>query len=170
MRNHASWGSLNDVMISFPQSGYMIGFRPEQRRRITEQEEESGKEVAGKSCPKGMIRLARKTKIGRQGMPRTEGERKDIVGETEGMSTSPWLENSSDLAAIISKTGEIVTTCQHSKAGGLICGRWIFANVKPVATHKMNTQLGWHGNGIRKGKNIFILEGTMQKMNASSGD
>ncbi len=161
MRNHASWGSLNDVMIVFLNQDAYDKFRMSkedyelQKELEKEQEKETEKDKADKKDKK----------------TDKKEDKKDIVIELEGIEDrmvrlTPY---SSDLAsAIISKDGE---TLYYMSAfdGGFDMWKMDLRKRSTKLLHKMDA--GWAGmEADANGKNIFILGGGgFQKMDAASG-
>lgn len=161
MRNHASWGSLNDVMMVFLNQDAYDKFRMSkedyelQKELEKEQKKDTEKDKADKKDKK----------------TDKKEDKKDIVVELEGIEDrmvrlTPY---SSDLAsAIISKDGE---TLYYMSAfdGGFDMWKMDLRKRSTKLLHKMNA--GWAGmEADANGKNIFILGGgSFQKMDAASG-
>lgn len=166
MRNHASWGSLNDVMIAFLNQDAYDKFRLSKEDYELQKELEKEQEKAAQKDDKA----SKKDKKSDDKDAKEEKKVKDIVVETEGIEDRiiRLTPNSSDLAsAIISKDGEKLYYLSAFE-DGFDMWKMDLRKRETKLLHKMNAS--WADMEMDKeGKNIFILGGgTMQKMDASS--
>ena len=128
MRNHASWGSLDDVMMVFVNQDAYDKFRMSKEDYELQKELEKEQEkAANKKDGKKEDKKEDKDK-------KEEADKvKDIVVELEGIQDRivRLTPNSSSIAsAILSKDGEVCITCRLLSVDST-CGRWICANGKP---------------------------------------
>ena len=165
MRNHASWGSLDDVMLAFVNRDAYDKFRLSkedyelQKELEKEQEKEKAKAEDGKDKDK-------KKKDKKEDGKKTE----DIVVELDGIEDRivRLTPNSSNIAsAIIPKDGESLYYLSAFE-GGFDMWKMDLRKHDTKLLHKMNA--GWGGMELDKDeKNLFILGGsTMQKMSLAS--
>lgn len=166
MRNHASWGSQDDVMIAFLNQDAYDKFRLSkedyelQKELEKEQEKASADKTGKKKNDKKKDEVADKKKE----------EVKEIVVETEGIEDRivRLTPNSSSIAsAIISEDGESLYYLAAFE-GGFDMWKMDLRKHETKLLHKMDT--GWANMETDKeGKAIFILGGNnMQKMDAAS--
>ena len=165
MRNHASWGSLNDVMLVFLNQDAYDKFRLSKEdyelQKELEKEQDKTKEDESKKNKQKDKDKKEDTK---------EEKVKDIVVELKNMEDRivRLTPNSSNLSsAIISKDGEKLYYLSAFE-GGFDLWKLDLRKKDTKLLHKMNT--GWTNMEMDKeGKEIFVLGGsTMQKMNAAS--
>lgn len=162
MRNHASWGSLNDVMMVFLNQDSYDKFRMskedyELQKELEKEQEKAEKEKDDK-------------KKGNKKEDKKDKESKDINVELEGIEDrivrlTPY---SSDLAsAIISKDGEKLYY-MSAVEDGYDMWKMDLRKHETKLLHKMNS--GWTNlTADKDGKDIFILgSGAMKKMDPSS--
>lgn len=128
MRNHASWGSLDDVMMVFVNQDAYDKFRMSKEDYELQKELEKEQEkAADKKDGKKEDKKEDKDK-------KEEADKvKDIVVELEGIQDRivRLTPNSSSIAsAILSRMEKACITCQLLSVDS-ICGRWICANGKP---------------------------------------
>lgn len=166
MRAHASWGSLNDVMLVFLNQDAYDKFRLSkedyelQKELEKEQEKTTGTKPDNKK--KGNKKDADEEK--------KDEKPKDILVEREGIEDRivRLTPNSSELgSAIITKDGE---TLYYFAAfeGGYDLWKMNLRKKETKLLHKMDA--GWANMEMDKdGKNLFLLGGsTMQKMSTDS--
>ena len=167
MRNHASWGSLNDVMLVFLNQDAYDKFRLSKEdyelQKELEKEQDKTKEDESKKDKQKDKDKKEDTK---------EEKVKDIVVELKNMEDRivRLTPNSSNLSsAIISKDGE---TLYYFAAfeGGYDLWKMDLRKKDTRLLHKMDA--GWASMEMDKdGKNLFLLGGkTMQKMNMASDE
>lgn len=163
MRNHASWGSLDDVMLVFLNQDAYDKYRlnKEDYELLKELEKEQEK-AAGKDEKKDGKKKDRKEA--------DKGQVKDIVVELEGIRDRivRVTPNSSRLgSAIISKDGEKLYYLSAFE-GGFDLWKMDLRKHETKLLHKMDA--GWADiESDKEGKNFFLLGGSkMQKMDASS--
>ncbi len=162
MRNHASWGSLNDVMMVFMNQDSYDKFRMnkedyELQKELEKEQEKTEKEKDVK-------------KKGNKKEDKKDKKNKDINVELEGIEDrivrlTPY---SSDLAsAIISKDGEKLYY-MSAVEDGYDMWKMDLRKHETKLLHKMNS--GWTNlTADKDGKDIFILgSGAMKKMDQSS--
>ena len=169
MRNHASWGSLDDVMIAFLNQDAYDKFRlsKEDYELLKELEDEQKKEAEKKDDNEKDKKAPKKKD---EANDENNEKSKDIIVELEGIQDriirlTPYSSNLA--SAIISKDGEKLYYLSAVESG---YDMWKMDLRKHETSllHKMDA--GW-SNLIAdaEGKNIFVLgSGTMQKMDASS--
>lgn len=163
MRNHASWGSLNDAMLVFLNQDAYDKFRLNkedyelQKELETEQKKEAAKDKSDKKDKNG--KDAKKEE--KEAVKEIKVELKNI--EDRFVRLTP---NSSNMAsAILSKDGENLYYLS-SFEGGFDLWKIELRKGNTRLLHKMNT--GWADMDIDKNGNIFILSGNgMQKMAAA---
>lgn len=164
MRNHASWGSLRDVMIVFMNQDAYDKFR------LNKEDYELLKEE-----DKRMAAVKSKEQKGEQKDKKDEAkstgkEKKDIVIELKGIEDRVMrlTPNSSELGdAILNKNGDKLYY-MASFEGGM--DLWV-SDLRSRSTrvmHKLNS--GWASLEMDKdGKELFLLGGrSMQKINLGS--
>lgn len=161
MRNHASWGSMNDVMIVFMNQDSYDKFRLSKEdyelQKELEKEQDKDKEKAGKD------------KKDKKQEDKKDKEDKVINVELDGIEDRivRLTHYSSDLAsAIISEDGEKLYY-MSAVEGGYDMWKMDLRKHETKLLHKMNS--GWT-NLIpdKEGKNIFVLgSGSMKKMDSS---
>ena len=162
MRNHASWGSLNDVMLAFVNQDAYDKFRlsKEDYELLKEQEKEQEK-ADNKDKEK---------KEDKNDKEKSDKKVEEIVVEPEGIDErivrlTPY---SSELAsALISEDGEKLYYLSAVE-DGYDMWKIDLRKHETKLLHKMNA--GWADMASdADGKNIFILGGgTMQKMEVAS--
>lgn len=128
MRNHASWGSLDDVMMVFVNQDAYDKFRMSKEDYELQKELEKEQEkAADKKDGKKEDKKEDKDK-------KEEADKvKDIVVELEGIQDRivRLTPNSSSIAsAILSRMEKVCIICQLLSVDS-ICGRWICASGKP---------------------------------------
>ena len=169
MRNHASWGSLDDVMIAFLNQDAYDKFRlsKEDYEFLKELEAEQ-KKAAEKKDDKSKDKKDSKKKD--EAKDEKDEKSKDIVVELEGIQDriirlTPYSSNLA--SAIISKDGEKLYYLSAVE-GGYDMWKMDLRKHETSLLHKMDA--GWSNLvADAEGKNIFVLgSGTMQKMDASS--
>lgn len=125
MRNHASWGSLDDVMMVFVNQDAYDKFRMskedyELQKELEKEQEKAADKKDGKKEDKKEDKKEEADKV------------KDIVVELEGIQDRivRLTPNSSSIAsAILSRMEKVCIICRLLSVD-LICGRWICANGK----------------------------------------
>lgn len=162
MRSHASWGSLNDVMMVFLNQDAYDKFRlnKEDYELLKELEKEQKKDTE-KSDDK---------KTDKKKDVKDEDKIKDIVVELKGIEdrVTRLTPNSSNLGnAIVTKNGETLYYLSAFE-GGYDLWKTDLRKKDTKLLHKMNT--GWASMTMDKeGKNIFLLgDNNMQKMTTDS--
>lgn len=168
MRNHASWGSQDDVMIAFLNKDAYDKFRLNKEdyelHKALEEEQQKKKDEEKKKKDD-------KKKKKDDGKDNKDAEdKKDIVVELDGIEDRiiRLTPNSSQIAsALISKNGENLYYLSAFE-GGFDMWKMDLRKHETKLLHKMDT--GWAGMEMDKeGKNIFILGGSnMQKMDTGS--
>lgn len=170
MRNHASWGSLDDVMIAFlNQDAYDKFHLSKEDYELQKELEKEQKKAEKKDSEKD--KKDKKKNDKKDGKDAEKEEKpKDIVVETEGIEDRilRLTPNSSNLAsAIISKDGEKLYYLSAFE-GGYDMWKMDLRKHETKLLHKMDSRWA-HMDMDKEGKNFFILGGgTMQKMDASS--
>lgn len=156
MRNHASWGSLNDVMIVFLNQDAFDKFRlSKEDYELLKESEESAKNENAKESEKGKKVKEAKT------------ETKDIVVELKGIQDRilRLTPNSSELGdAVITKDGKKLYYMAAFEGGYDLWTIDLRKNVTKLL-HKLNG--GWASLEMDKeGKSLFLLGAdNMQKIN-----
>ncbi|WP_455673315.1 S41 family peptidase [Phocaeicola sp.] len=164
MRNHASWGSQNDVMLVFlNQDAY-------DKYRLSKEDYELQKELEKEQKKDGDAKKDNKKKDAKADEEKKEEKVKDIVVELKNIEDRivRLTPNSSDLSnAIISKDGEKLYYFAAFE-GGYDLWKMDLRKKDTKLLHKMDA--GWVNMEMDKdGKNIFLLGGsTMQKMGTDS--
>ena len=160
MRNHASWGSMEDVFLCFVnQDAY-------DKYRLSKEDYELLKEVE-----KEQEKLKKDTKKEdtKKDEKKSEKPNKDIVIELDGIQDRivRLTPNSSSLgSAIIDKKGENLYYTASFEGG---MDLWKL-NLRKKDVKLANKGVGYASFEMDKdGKNIFLLGGRMQKMDAASG-
>lgn len=161
MRNHASWGSLDDVMMVFVNQDAYDKFRMSKEDYELQKELEKEQEkVADKKDGKKEAKKEDKDK-------KEEADKvKDIVVELEGIQDRivRLTPNSSSIAsAILSKDGESLYYLSAFERG-FDMWKMDLRKRETKLLHKMGS--GWADMEMDKeGKNLFVLgSGSMQKM------
>lgn len=161
MRNHASWGSLDDVMMVFVNQDAYDKFRMSKEDYELQKELEKEQEkVADKKDGKKEDKKEDKDK-------KEEADKvKDIVVELEGIQDRivRLTPNSSSIAsAILSKDGESLYYLSAFERG-FDMWKMDLRKRETKLLHKMGS--GWADMEMDKeGKNLFVLgSGSMQKM------
>lgn len=160
MRNHASWGSLNDVMVVFLNQDAYDKFR------LSKEDYELLKELESKADKKSNETADKKDKKDGKDKKETVESKKDIVIELKGIEDRiiRLTPNSSDLGdAIINKEG---TKLYYLSAFEGKYDLWVM-DLRDGSTkilHKLNS--GWASLTMDKeGKNLFLLgSSNMQKI------
>lgn len=159
MRSHASWGSLDDVMLAFVNKDSYDKFRlnKEDYELLKELEKEQEKAASGESDKD-------------KDNEKKEKAPKDIVVELDGIEDRivRLTPNSSSIAsALVSADGENLYYLA-SFEGGFDMWKMDLRKHETKLLHKMDT--GWANMETdREGENIFILGGSgMQKMEIAS--
>ena len=164
MRNHASWGSMEDVFLCFVnQDAY-------DKYRLSKEDYELLKEVEKEQekLKKGDKKDAKKEDA-KKDEKKDEKASKDIVMELDGIQDRivRLTPNSSSLgSAIIDKKGEnLYYTASFEKGMDL----WKL-DLRKKDVKLANKGVGYASFEMSKdGKTIFLLGGRMQKMDAASG-
>lgn len=160
MRNHASWGSQNDVMMVFLNKDSYDKFR------LSKEDYELQKELEKQQATKKEEDKKDEKKKDKKG-----NESKYIVVELDNIEDRivRLTPNSSKLLdAIITKDGETLYYLSSFEGG---CDMWKL-NLRDRSTRLVNKiNSGWASmEADKSGRNIFILSGnSIQKMDASSG-
>lgn len=166
MRAHASWGSLNDVMLAFVNQDAYDKFRlsKEDYELLKELEKEQKKATENKKDDK------KKDDSNAKAEDKKEEKVKDIAMELDGIEDRivRLTPNSSRLgSAILTKNGE---TLYYFSAfeGGYDLWKTDLRKQETKLLHKMNT--GWAVMELDKdGKNLFLMGGnSMKKMGTDS--
>lgn len=159
MRSHASWGSLDDVMLAFVNKDSYDKFRlnKEDYELLKELEKEQEKAASGESDKD-------------KDNEKKEKAPKDIVVELDGIEDRivRLTPNSSSIAsALVSADGENLYYLA-SFEGGFDMWKMNLRKHETKLLHKMDA--GWANMETdREGENIFILGGSgMQKMEIAS--
>ena len=159
MRSHASWGSLDDVMLAFVNKDSYDKFRlnKEDYELLKELEKEQEKAASGESDKD-------------KDNEKKEKAPKDIVVELDGIEDRivRLTPNSSSIAsALVSADGENLYYLA-SFEGGFDMWKMDLRKHETKLLHKMDA--GWANMETdREGENIFILGGSgMQKMEIAS--
>ena len=163
MRNHASWGSLDDVMLVFVNQDAYDKFR------LSKEDYELQKELE-KEQDEAADKKDDKKKDDKKSDKKKEEPAKDIVVELDGIQDRivRLTPNSSSLAsAILSKDGEQLYYLS-SFEGGFDMWKMDLRKHETKLLHKMDA--GWGNMELDKeGKNLFVLgAGTLQKMDTGS--
>lgn len=165
MRNHASWGSENDVMLVFLNREAYDKFRmSKEELEIVKAQESKAKEKADKEKKEKKDKKEKDT-VGQK------SNKTDILVELEGIEDRMvrLTPNSSNLgAATISGDGEYLFYLSAFE-GGYDLWRMDLRKKETKLLHKMNTS--WSALEMDKsGKTLFLLNGgRMQKMDLPSG-
>ena len=160
MRNHASWGSMEDVFLCFVnQDAY-------DKYRLSKEDYELLKEVEKEQ---EKLKKGADKKDAKKDEKKDENATKDIVMELDGIQDRivRLTPNSSNLgSAIIDKKGEnLYYTASFEKDMDL----WKL-DLRKKEVKLANKGVGYASFEMSKdGKNIFLLGGRMQKMDAASG-
>lgn len=161
MRNHASWGSLDDVMMVFVNQDAYDKFRMSKEDYELQKELEKEQEkAADKKDGKKEDKKEDKDK-------KEEADKvKDIVVELEGIQdriVRLTLNSSSIASAILSKDGESLYYLSAFERG-FDMWKMDLRKRETKLLHKMGS--GWADMEMDKeGKNLFVLgSGSMQKM------
>ena len=160
MRNHASWGSMEDVFLCFVnQDAY-------DKYRLSKEDYELLKEVEKEQ---EKLKKGDKKENEKKDAKKEEKPNKDIVMELDGIQDRivRLTPNSSSLgSAIIDKKGEnLYYTASFEKGMDL----WKL-DLRKKDVKLANKGVGYASFEMSKdGKNIFLLGGRMQKMDAASG-
>lgn len=167
MRNHASWGSMNDVMLVFMNQDAYDKFRLNKEDYALQKElEAEQKKAAAKSNDKKDDKKDKKDKKADKGSKGNES--KDIEIEFKNMEDRivRLTPNSSQLAsAILSKDGEKLYYLS-SFEGGYDLWKIELRTRNTTKLQKMNS--GWAGMDMDKNGNIFILgSNNIQKLSAA---
>ena len=159
MRNHASWGSLDDVMMVFVNQDAYDKFRMskedyELQKELEKEQEKAADKKDGKKEDKKEDKKEEADKV------------KDIVVELEGIQDRivRLTPNSSSIAsAILSKDGESLYYLSAFERG-FDMWKMDLRKRETKLLHKMGS--GWADMEMDKeGKNLFVLgSGSMQKM------
>ncbi len=166
MRAHASWGSLNDVMLVFMNQDAYDKFRLSKEdyelQKELEKEQKSITETKKNDKKKGDNKDKSEEK--------KEEKTKDIVVELDNIEDRivRLTPNSSDLgSAIITKNGETLYYLSAFE-GGYDLWKMNLRKKDTKLLHKMDA--GWANMEMDKdGKNLFLLGGSsMQKMSTDS--
>ena len=167
MRNHASWGSLDDVMIVFMNQDSYDKFRLSKEEYELLKEQEKKKE---KDKEKSEDKEKDKKKDKKKDAKDEDKKDKDINIETDGIEDrivrlTPYSSNLA--SAIISEDGEKLYY-MSAVEDGYDMWKMDLRKHETKLLHKMNS--GWADLVSDKdGKNIFVLGGgAMKKMDASS--
>lgn len=160
MRNHASWGSMEDVFLCFVnQDAY-------DKYRLSKEDYELLKEVEKEQ---EKLKKDAKKEDTKKDEKKNEKPNKDIVIELDGIQDRivRLTPNSSSLgSAIIDKKGENLYYTASFEGG---MDLWKL-NLRKKDVKLANKGVGYASFEMDKdGKNIFLLGGRMQKMDAASG-
>lgn len=163
MRNHASWGSLDDVMLVFVNQDAYDKFR------LNKEDYELQKELE-KEQDEAADKKDDKKKDDKKSDKKKEEPAKDIVVELDGIQDRivRLTPNSSSLAsAILSKDGEQLYYLSSFESG-FDMWKMDLRKHETKLLHKMDA--GWGNMELDKeGKNLFVLgAGTLQKMDTGS--
>ena len=160
MRNHASWGSMEDVFLCFVnQDAY-------DKYRLSKEDYELLKEVEKEQ---EKLKKGDKKEDAKKDEKKDEKASKDIVMELDGIQDRivRLTPNSSSLgSAIIDKKGENLYYTASFEGG---------MDLWKLDLRKKDVKLANKGVGYasfemsKDGKTIFLLGGRMQKMDAASG-
>lgn len=159
MRNHASWGSMDDVMVIF------LNRAAHEKYKMTEEERELLEE-AEKSAKKDEPQPDKKSKKGNSKVAQPKATpSKEIHVELDGIEDRRvrLTPNSSNLAdAIISPDGKKL---YYLSAVEGKYDLWVLDLAKKTTkiANKLNAASSWFVDD-KQGKNIFILGGTMQRL------
>ena len=165
MRNHASWGSMQDVMLCFVNQDtydkYRLSKEDYELLKELEKEQEKLKKEAEKKNDKD------KKEEKKNDTPKEST--KDIVIEPNGIQDRivRLTPNSSRLGdAIIDKKGETLYYTAAFESGYDL---WKI-DLRNKSVNLISKGVGYGGFEMDKeGKNIFLLSGKLQKMDAVSG-
>ena len=166
MRNHASWGSLDDVMVVFMNQEAFDKFRLskedfELEKALKEEQEKAAKKEADKD----------KKKDKKDAKADKEEKSKDILVELEGIEDRilRLTPNSSQIAsAIIANEGKDLYYMSAFE-GGYDMWKMNLRSHDTKLIHKMDAS--WASMDMDKsGKNIFILGGSGMKKMAVGSD
>lgn len=172
MRNHASWGSLDDVMMVFLNQDAYDKFR------LSKEDYELQKELEKEQAKAAEKEKAKEDKKDKKGDKKKDDKKDDkdkkeklITVELEGIEDRivRLTPNSSNIAsAIVTENGETLYYLSAFE-GGFDMWKMDLRKHDTKLLHKMNS--GWAGmEADADGKNIFILGGgNLQKMDAGSG-
>ncbi len=163
MRSHASWGSLQDVMLAFTNQDAYDKFRlSKEDYELLKELEKEQKDKADKNS---------KEKKDKDADKKTDDKKEtaDIVMELDGIENRivRLTPNSSNLYdAIITKDGEsLYYICSFEKGADM----WKL-DLRTRETKLVNKDAGSGQLMIDKeGKNIFLLGGAAKKMDAKTG-
>ena len=163
MRNHASWGSMDDVMIAFLNKDSFDKFRLSKEDYELQKELEAEQEKAVEKNTSKEDKKKSKQKEGKK------EDVKPIVVELDGIEDRiiRLTPNSSNIAsAILSKDGENLYYLSAFE-GGYDMWKMDLRKHDTKLLHKMDAS--WAGmEADKEGSNIFILGGrNMQKMDSS---
>ena len=166
MRAHASWGSLNDVMLVFMNQDAYDKFRLSKEDYELQKELEKEQKNTTETKKNGKKKGDNKEKS----EEKKEEKVKDIVVELNNIEDRivRLTPNSSDLgSAIITKDGETLYYLSAFE-GGYDLWKMNLRKKDTKLLHKMDA--GWANMGMDKdGKNLFLLgSNTMQKMGTNS--
>ena len=166
MRAHASWGSLNDVMLVFMNQDAYDKFR------LSKEDYELQKELEKEQKSTAEAKKNDKKKGDNKDKPeeKKEEKTKDIAVELDNIEDRivRLTPNSSDLgSAIITKNGETLYYLSAFE-GGYDLWKMNLRKKDTKLLHKMDA--GWANMEMDKdGKNLFLLGGSsMQKMSTDS--
>ena len=163
MRNHASWGSLDDVMLVFMNRDAYDKFRLnkedyELQKELEDEQKKTEKKVEDKKDKK------------KEGEKEEEQEVKDIVVELDGIEDRivRLTPNSSSIAsAVISKDGENLYYLSAFE-GGFDMWKLELRKKNTSLLHKMDSDMAFMDTD-KDGKTIFIISGSsMKKMDEKS--
>ena len=166
MRAHASWGSLNDVMLVFMNQDAYDKFRLSKEDYELQKELEKEQKNTTETKKNGKKKGDNKEKS----EEKKEEKVKDIVVELNNIEDRivRLTPNSSDLgSAIITKDGETLYYLSAFE-GGYDLWKMNLRKKDTKLLHKMDA--GWANMDMDKdGKNLFLLgSNTMQKMGTNS--
>ena len=166
MRAHASWGSLNDVMLVFMNQDAYDKFRLSKEDYELQKELEKEQKNTTETKKNGKKKGDNKEKS----EEKKEEKVKDIVVELNNIEDRivRLTPNSSDLgSAIITKDGETLYYLSAFE-GGYDLWKMNLRKKDTKLLHKMDA--GWANMEMDKdGKNLFLLgSNTMQKMGTDS--
>ena len=172
MRNHASWGSLDDVMLVFVNQDAYDKYRLNKEDYELLKELEKEQEKAKKEAEKKNDKDNKKKDDGEKADDEDEEKPEEIVVELDGLEDRivRVTPNSSNLAsAIIPADGEALYYLSAFE-GGYDLWKMDLRKHETKLLHKMNAR--WAGLELDKEeKNLFILGGSsMQKMDLASNE
>lgn len=178
MRNHASWGSQEDIMIVFlnreARDRFMLG---EEDYALLKDAEKKAKKADGEKKDDGEKSDKKNKKKGKKDAGKDADQKdsgkgvKPIVVELDGiedrvMRLTPYSSNLSD--AIVTADGEtLYYLCAFED--GYDLWKLPLRKREPKLAQKINSQTGLSLQSDKEGKNIFLMGRKMQKLDPKSG-